>query len=49
MSASYKEEGVDYYVAKSGELKDMGSTWRGLTDEEKSTLTLLLWRVMKIS
>ncbi|MGI5991981.1 MAG: signal peptide peptidase SppA [Methanosarcina sp.] len=35
MSASYKEEGVDYYVAKSGELKDMGSTWRGLTDEEK--------------
>jgi protease-4 len=35
MSASYKEGGVDYYVAKSGELKDMGSTWRGLTDEEK--------------
>jgi protease-4 len=35
MSASYKEGGVDYYVAKSGELKDMGGTWRGLTDEEK--------------
>lgn len=35
MSLSYKEIGVDYYVAKSGELKDMGSTWRGLTDEEK--------------
>ncbi|HET8689790.1 MAG TPA: signal peptide peptidase SppA, partial [Methanosarcina sp.] len=35
MSASYQEGGVDYYVAKSGELKDMGSTWRGLTDEEK--------------
>ena len=35
MSASYKEEGVDYYIAKSGELKDMGGTWRGLTDEEK--------------
>jgi len=35
MSASYQEEGVDHYIAKSGELKDMGSTWRGLTDEEK--------------
>lgn len=35
MSASYKEGGVDYYIAKSGELKDMGGTWRGLTDEEK--------------
>ncbi|RXA19020.1 signal peptide peptidase SppA [Methanosarcina sp. MSH10X1] len=35
MSASYQEEGIDHYIAKSGELKDMGSTWRGLTDEEK--------------
>jgi protease-4 len=35
MSLSYKETGVDYYVAKSGEMKDMGSTWRGLTDQEK--------------
>lgn len=35
MSGSYKETGVDYYIAKSGELKDMGGTWRGLTDEEK--------------
>ncbi|AKB73776.1 Periplasmic serine protease [Methanosarcina lacustris Z-7289] len=30
-----KKEGVDYYVSKSGEFKDMGSSWRGLTDEEK--------------
>ncbi|WP_292389226.1 signal peptide peptidase SppA [Methanosarcina sp. UBA5] len=35
MSASYNQTGVNYYVAKSGEMKDMGSTWRGLTDEEK--------------
>ncbi len=35
MSASYNETGVSYYVAKSGEMKDMGSTWRGLTDDEK--------------
>lgn len=35
MSLSYKETGVDYYVSKSGEMKDMGSTWRGLTDQEK--------------
>lgn len=35
LSASYNETGVSYYVAKSGEMKDMGSTWRGLTDNEK--------------
>lgn len=35
-SASYKKDGVDYYVAKSGEFKDMGGDWRGLTDNEKA-------------
>ncbi len=35
MSSFYQEEGIDYYIAKSGELKDMGGTWRGLTDDEK--------------
>ncbi|AKB77011.1 Periplasmic serine protease [Methanosarcina horonobensis HB-1 = JCM 15518] len=35
MSGYYQNEGVDHYVSKSGEFKDMGSTWRGLTDEEK--------------
>lgn len=35
MSASYEQGGINHYIAKSGELKDMGSTWRGLTDEEK--------------
>ncbi|MDK2891893.1 signal peptide peptidase SppA [Methanohalophilus sp.] len=35
MSAYYEEEGIEYYVAKSGDFKDMGSSWRGLTDEEK--------------
>lgn len=35
MSAYYEEEGIEYYIAKSGEFKDMGGTWRGLTDEEK--------------
>jgi protease-4 len=34
-SAYNKQEGIEYYVSKSGEFKDMGSTWRGLTDEEK--------------
>ncbi len=29
------KEGIDYYISKSGEFKDMGGTWRGLTDEEK--------------
>jgi protease-4 len=35
MSGYYKNEGVDYYISKSGEFKDMGGDWRGLTDEEK--------------
>lgn len=35
MSAYYEEEGIDFHIAKSGEFKDMGGTWRGLTDEER--------------
>jgi protease-4 len=34
-SAFYNKEGVEYYIAKSGPYKDVGSDWRGLTDEEK--------------
>jgi protease-4 len=34
MSASYKANGTDYQIIKSGEMKDMGSPWRGLTDTE---------------
>ena len=35
-SAHYAQEGIEFYVAKSGEYKDIGSDWRGLTDEEKA-------------
>lgn len=35
LSGYYKNEGIDYYVSKSGEFKDMGGSWRGLTDDEK--------------
>jgi protease IV len=35
MSSYYEKEGIDYYISKSGEFKDMGGSWRGLTDEEK--------------
>jgi protease-4 len=35
MSGSYIKDGIDYQIIKSGEMKDMGSTWRGLTDTEK--------------
>ena len=35
MSKFYEEEGIEFHIAKSGEFKDMGGTWRGLTDEEK--------------
>ncbi len=34
-SAYYEDKGVSFYIAKSGELKDMGGDWRGLSDEEK--------------
>ena len=34
-SKYFDEEGVEYYVAKSGDFKDMGANWRGLTDDEK--------------
>lgn len=35
MSGYNQNEGIDYYISKSGEFKDMGGSWRGLTDEEK--------------
>ncbi|MCK5660727.1 MAG: signal peptide peptidase SppA, partial [Methanosarcinales archaeon] len=35
-SAYNEEEGFEYWVAKSGDFKDMGASWRGLTDEEKN-------------
>ncbi|AKB17224.1 MULTISPECIES: signal peptide peptidase SppA [unclassified Methanosarcina] len=34
-SSYYEKEGIDYYISKSGEFKDMGGSSRGLTDEEK--------------
>ncbi|KAF5426054.1 MAG: signal peptide peptidase SppA [Candidatus Methanomarinus sp.] len=34
-SAYYKEEGIEFYVAKSGKFKDMGRDWTGLSDDEK--------------
>jgi protease IV len=34
-SSYYKDEGVNYYVAKSGNFKDLGSDWRGLSSDEK--------------
>ncbi|WP_342303823.1 signal peptide peptidase SppA [Methanolobus sp. ZRKC5] len=35
LSAFYDEEGVEFYIVKSGEFKDMGGAWRGLSDDEK--------------
>lgn len=34
-SRFYEKDGTEFYIAKSGELKDMGGDWRGLSDEEK--------------
>ncbi len=35
LSEYYDSEGIDYYIVKSGEFKDMGGSWRGLSDDEK--------------
>jgi protease-4 len=34
-SGFYDKEGTSFYIAKSGELKDMGGDWKGLSDKEK--------------
>ncbi len=34
-SKFYEKDGTEFYIAKSGEMKDMGGDWRGLTDDEK--------------
>ncbi len=44
-SAYNKQQGIDYYVSKSGEFKDMGSTSRGLTDDEKEYADSLVMEV----
>lgn len=31
----YDDEGVNFYIAKSGNFKDVGQDWRGLSDGEK--------------
>lgn len=45
MSASYTKEGVDHQIVKSGEMKDMGGTWRGLNDTEKGYATSVVSEV----
>ena len=35
-SGYYDDEGIDHWVAKSGEFKDMGADWRNLTEKEKT-------------
>lgn len=32
----YDEEGINFYIAKSGNFKDVGADWRGLSDGEKA-------------
>jgi protease-4 len=34
-SKFYDKDGTSFYIAKSGDFKDMGGDWRGLSDEEK--------------
>jgi protease-4 len=41
-SKAYDDEGITVYVAKSGNFKDMGSEWRGLTDSEKDYVNAII-------
>lgn len=41
-TAYYQQEGIEFYVAKSGEYKDIGADWRGLNDEEKAYVNDLI-------
>ncbi|VVB87274.1 Peptidase family S49 [uncultured archaeon] len=34
-SKFYDKDGTSFYISKSGEFKDMGGDWRGLSDDEK--------------
>jgi len=36
MSQYYEDEGISFWVAKSGDLKDMGASWRNISEEEKA-------------
>ncbi len=35
-STYYEKEGISFYIGKSGQYKDIGADWRGLTDDEKT-------------
>jgi len=45
MSAAYQNNGTDYQIVKSGELKDMGGPWRGLTDTEQKYANTVVMEV----
>ncbi|WP_440952936.1 signal peptide peptidase SppA [Methanococcoides sp. FTZ1] len=44
-SEYYDNEGIEFYVAKSGEFKDMGGDWRGLSSEEKEYADTVVLKV----
>ncbi|WP_135603804.1 signal peptide peptidase SppA [Methanococcoides sp. NM1] len=44
-SEYYDNEGIDFYISKSGEFKDMGGDWRGLTPEEKEYADTVVLKV----
>jgi protease-4 len=45
MSTDYKNNGIDYQIVKSGEMKDMGSPWKGLTGSEKEYANTVVMEV----
>ena len=43
----WKEEGIDYYVWKSGGMKDIGAPWRAPTEEDKEYMQGLVDNMME--
>ncbi|MBC7110048.1 MAG: signal peptide peptidase SppA [Archaeoglobi archaeon] len=46
-SKYYEDEGIEFTVIKSGEMKDMGADWRALTEEEKNYAQRIVDEVFK--
>jgi len=45
MSSAYNTSGTNYQIIKSGDMKDMGSPWRGLTDKDKEYANTVVMEV----
>lgn len=43
----YSDEGIKYYIYKSGQMKDMGAPWRAPTEEEEEWINQTIHEIFK--